>query len=169
MAPAVFWRGGVLEEETIVFLSHYLDERTVTQKVFDPHGNDFDTYQARELSYLFDFLDAQWLRALLRQGIVLFIPPSAVFASLLTWAVFVRGSAHVFPGLPPTTRSLVLLVLLTSYVFLTTMGLFYRATKPLLVPLLLGLLFLVWARLRPEAPALLRPGTSRSCSASAAR
>ena len=47
--------------------------------------------------------------------------------------------------------------MLTNYVFLTTMGLFYRATKPLLVPLLLGLLFLVWARLRPDAAASAPP------------
>ncbi len=148
LAPAFFWRGGVLEEETIVFLNHYLDQRSVAQKVFDPHGNDFDTYQARELSYLFDFGDAQWFRALLRRGVVLFIPPSAVLATILTGVVFAWGSARAFPGLPAATRSLVLLVLLTNYVFVTTMGLFYRATKPLLVPVLLGLLFYLWARLR---------------------
>jgi len=151
LAPALFWRGGVLEEETIVFLDHYLDQRTVVQKVLDPHGNDFETYQARELSYLFDFLDAQWLRALFRAGMVLFIPPSALLASILTWAVFARGSGRAFPALPAVTRSLVLLVLLTNYVFLTTMGLFYRATKPLLVPVLLGALFFLWTRLRASA------------------
>jgi len=150
LAPAVFWRGGVLEEETIVFLNHYLDQRTVAQKVFDPHGNDFDTYQARELSYLFDLGDAQWFRVLLRRGVVLFIPPSAVLATLLTGVVFGKGSARAFPRLPAATRSLVLLVLLTNYVFVTTMGLFYRATKPLLVPVLLGLLFYLWARLRSD-------------------
>jgi hypothetical protein len=152
LAPAAFWRGGVLEEETIVFLHHYLDGRSALEKVFDPHGNDFDTYQARELSYFFDFLDAQWLRIALRQGIVLFIPPSALFASVLTGVVFIRGSGRAFPGLPGATRALTLLLLLTNYVFLTTMGLFYRATKPLLVPVLLGALFLVWDRLRPTAP-----------------
>jgi hypothetical protein len=151
LAPAVFWRGGVLEEETIVFLSHYLDQRTVVEKVFDPHGNDFGTYQARELSYFFDFLDAQWLKSLLRSGIVLFVPPSALLASILTWLVFARGSARAFPELPAPTRSLVLLVLLTSYVFLTTMGLFYRATKPLLTPFLLALLFFLWRRLGRDA------------------
>jgi hypothetical protein len=150
-APAFFWRGGVLEEETIVFLNHYLDGRGAFEKVFDPHGNDFDTYQARELSYFFDFLDAQWLRTWLRAGLVFFIPPSAFAASILTWAVFLRGSGRAFPALPVATRCLVLLVLLTSYVFLTTMGLFYRATKPLLVPVLLGTLFFLWARLRRDA------------------
>jgi hypothetical protein len=153
LAPAVFWRGGVLEEETIVFLGNYLDGRTVLEKVFDPHGNDFDTYQARELSYFFDFLDAQWLRAILRAGLVLFSPPSAILASILTAVVFLGGAARAFPRLPGSTRALVLLVLLSNYVFLTTMGLCYRATKPMMVPVLLALLSFVWVRLRPGAAA----------------
>jgi len=140
----------VLEEEAIVFLNRYLDERTVLQKVFDPHGIDFGNYQARELSYFVDFLDAQVFARLLRAGYVLFIPPSIVAAALLTWAVWGWGSGRVFPAVPATTRSLLLLVLFTNYVYLTTMGLFYRATKPLVVPVLLGFLFYVWWRLGPS-------------------
>jgi hypothetical protein len=87
-------------------------------------------------------------RALLGRGIVWFIPLSALVASALTAFVFVRGSARAFPELPSATRWLSLLVLLTNYVFLTTMGLYYRATKPLLVPVMLAVLFYVWARLR---------------------
>jgi len=140
----------VLEEEAIVFLNRYLDERTVLQKIFDPHGIDFGNYQARELSYFVDFLDAQVFKGLLSAGYVLFIPPSIVAAALLTWGVWATGSGRVFPAVPATTRSLLLLVLFTNYVYLTTMGLFYRATKPLVVPVLLGLLFYVWWRLGPS-------------------
>lgn len=85
-----------------------------------------------------------------------FIPASALLASGLTAFVFVRGSARAFPGLPPSTRWLALLVLLTNYVFLTTMGLYYRATKPLLVPVMLAVLFYVWTRLRSSAEAQAR-------------
>src|SRR5260221_6428758 len=151
LAPAVFWRGGVLEEETIVFLDHYLDQRSVLEKVFDPRGIDFDNYQARELSYFVDLLDAQVFKRLLRTGRVLLIPLSAVTAALLTWGVWARRSARPFPGVSATTRSLLLLVLFTNYVYLTTMGLFYRATKPMLVPVLLGFLFYVWRRLGAAA------------------
>ncbi len=151
LAPAVFWRGGVLEEETIVFLDHYLDQRSVLEKVFDPRGIDFDNYQARELSYFVDLLDAQVFKRLLRTGRVLLIPLSAVTAALLTWGVWARGSARTFPGVSATTRSLLLLVLFTNYVYLTTMGLFYRATKPMVVPVLLGFLFYVWRRLGAAA------------------
>ncbi len=151
LAPAVFWRGGVLEEETIVFMNHYLDQRSVLEKVFDPRGIDFDNYQARELSYLVDLLDAQVFVRLLRAGYVLFIPLSAITAALLTWIVWIRGSGRAFPSVPATTRSLLLLVLVTNYVFLTTMGLFYRAAKPMVVPVLLGLLFYVWRRLGAPA------------------
>jgi hypothetical protein len=151
LAPAVFWRGGVLEEETIVFMNHYLDHRSVLEKVFDPRGIDFDNYQARELSYFVDLLDAQVFERLLRAGYVLFIPLSAIAATLLTWAVWARGSARTFGSVPATTRSLLLLLLFTNYVFVTTMGLFYRAAKPMVVPVLLGLLFYVWRRLAAPA------------------
>jgi hypothetical protein len=90
---------------------------------------------------------------------VWFIPLSALVASALTAFVFLRGSARAFPVLPAATRWLALLVLLTNYVFLTTMGLYYRATKPLLVPVMLAVLFYVWTRLRPLADA---GGSARS-------
>jgi hypothetical protein len=147
LAPAFFWQGGVLEEETIVFMNHYLDDRSVAEKVFDPRGIDFDNYQARELSYLVDLLDAQVFDRLLKAGYVLFIPLSAIAATLLTWAVWAWGSAGTFGSVSAVTRSLLLLVLFTNYVFATTMGLFYRAAKPMVVPTLLGLLFYVWRRL----------------------
>jgi hypothetical protein len=149
VAPAVFWGGGVLEEETIVFMSHYLDHRSVLEKVFDPRGVDFDNYQARELSYFVDLVDAQVFQRLLRAGHVVFIPLSAVAAALLTWAVWARGSLRTFPSVPTTTRSLLLLVLFSNYVFVSTMGLFYRSAKPMVVPVVLGFLFHVWRRLRP--------------------
>ncbi len=151
LAPAVFWRGGVLEEETIVFMNHYLDDRSVLEKVFDPRGIDFDNYQARELSYFVDLLDARVFERLLKAGCVLFIPLSAIAATLLTWAVWARGSARTFGSVPAVTRSLLLLLLFTNYVFVTTMGLFYRAAKPMVVPVLLGLLFYVWRRLGAPA------------------
>ena len=59
--PVYFWDGGIIEAETTHFARQYLDGRPLLQKVFDPHANDIGTYQARELSYLFDFLDARVL------------------------------------------------------------------------------------------------------------
>ena len=142
-APALFWKGGVLEEETIVFLRNYWDGRSLAQKVFDPHANDFGTYQARELSYLIDEVDAQCLKALLGRGIDFFVPMSALFASAAIVLVFSLGVRAALPALNAVTATLVLLLYLTNFAFVSTMGLFYRATKPLLAPALLALLFLL--------------------------
>ena len=58
LIPAAFWKGGVLDGEAIMFVINYADDRTPLQKVFNPQLNDFNTFQARELSFLFDYLDA---------------------------------------------------------------------------------------------------------------
>lgn len=151
-APVLVWRGGVLEEETIVFLRNYWGPRGVLEKVLDPHANDFGTYQARELSYLVDFLDAQWLRGLLGRGLDFFIPPSALAASALLVVVFGRGVRSVLPGLDRLTALLALLAFVTNFVFVSTMGLFYRATKPLLAPAVLALVFLLLRASREQRP-----------------
>jgi len=153
-APVLVWRGGVLEEETIVFLRNYWGQHSILEKVFDPHANDFGTYQARELSYFVDFLDAQWLKALLGRGLDFFVPPSALAASALLVIAFGRGVQVALPGLDGLTARLALLVFLTNFVFVSTMGLFYRATKPLLAPVVLALVFLLLRASRDDrAPA----------------
>ena len=42
---------GPLEVETIAFLRSYWSDHSLLQRVFNPNGNDFGSYQARELSY----------------------------------------------------------------------------------------------------------------------
>ena len=57
---AVFFWGahGFIDKEGVVFVSNYLAERPWLAAIFDPHANDFGTFQARELSYAFDYLNA---------------------------------------------------------------------------------------------------------------
>jgi hypothetical protein len=65
IAPALFWRGGLIEREATVFVPHYLEPgRSLARKVFDPAVNDRKTYQSREVSHLFDAIDAGVLAAL---------------------------------------------------------------------------------------------------------
>jgi hypothetical protein len=154
-APALFWGGRVAYDETLSFiLRRYWSDRSVLQIVFDPRGWDF--YQARELSYAIDFLDAQWVRLLLSGDVVFLVPPSSVLASLAVVLIGVFLVPRALPQLGRATRWLGLLVFLSNFVFLSTMGWLYRATKPLVAPLLLGLLLLVVAehrkpRLGPRA------------------
>ena len=140
--PAVFWKGGVLEGETVSFMINYADDRTVLQKVFNPLLNDFNMYQARELSYLFDYLDTRLFLFLLKRfDVTLFIPLSAVVATILIILVYRRGVRRTLPGLDRVTAELLLLPFLTCFVVISTMGFFYRSAKPLLAPVLLAIVF----------------------------
>jgi len=146
LAPSFFWAGGVVEEEALGFLRNYWGPRTVVQRVFDPRGYDY--YQGRELSYAVDFLDAQWIRVVLGRGWMYFIPPSALVASLavvLAWGIGIR---RALPRLDRATSWCLLLVYLSNFAVLSTMGLLYRSAKPLVPPLLLAVLLFVIREVR---------------------
>jgi hypothetical protein len=145
-APALVWRGHVLDEEAVGFLRKYWGERGILEKIFDVRGWDF--YQGRELSYAIDYLDAQWVRLLVSRDVLFLLPPSAFLASLAFVLVGLRLAPRALPSLGSASRWLALLVLLSNFVFVSTMGLLYRATKPLVAPLVLTLLLLVLAELR---------------------
>jgi hypothetical protein len=132
----------VLEGEAISFIINYADDRTLLQKIFNPMVNDFSNYQARELSYFFDYLDTNVFLFLLRRyDITLFIPLSALVASILIILVYRRGIRQTLPNLDRVTAELLLLPFLTCFVVVSTMGLFYRSAKPLLAPVLLAFMF----------------------------
>jgi hypothetical protein len=139
--PAVFWDGGLIEKESTYFVRQYLDGRTVLEKVFDPHANDIGTYQARELSYFIDLVDAHVLRAALRYDAVFLVPFSGLLGACLTVAIFTVGTARVFPQVPPVRATLILLLYVTNHVYSVTTAVYYRSAKPLLVPVLLTALF----------------------------
>ncbi len=146
LAPSLFWAGGVIEEEALGFLRNYWGPRTVIQRIFDPRGYDY--YQGRELSYAVDFLDAQWVRLVLGRGWTYFIPPSALVASLavvLAWGI---GLPRALPALDRATSWCLLLVYLSNFAVLSTMGLLYRSAKPLVPPLLLAVLLFLLREVR---------------------
>lgn len=67
-------------------------------------------------------------------------------------AAFRWGAARALPGLAGATAWLVLLLYLSNFVFMSTMGTLYRSAKPLVAPLLLfALLFSLRARRRLPA------------------
>src|SRR5688572_9523711 len=137
-----FWEGGVLEGEAISFMINHAGDQSILQKVFNTQLNDFDTFQARELSFFFDYLDANFYVLLLRLfDIGLFIPLSALVSSLLIIFIYRRGVRRTLPGIDRLTAGLSLLPFLTCFVFVSTMGVFYRSGKPLLAPALLALMF----------------------------
>ena len=69
-----FWGRGVIDEEAMFFVLNYLADRPLIATIFDPLLNDWGAYQARELSYVFDLIDARVFASLLDQSVLLFVP-----------------------------------------------------------------------------------------------
>ena len=92
--------GGNLHAESSLFFTNYLDGRSLMQKIFDPVRNDWGCYQARELSYLFDLLDAHFVAFLLKRKIIWF--HSICSLLLCGMMVFVQQyfTRKFFPGIP---------------------------------------------------------------------
>jgi hypothetical protein len=137
--PIAYWDGGLVDNEASAFIEAHLEDRGFLSQIFDPNRIDFRNYQARELSYAADWVDARTVLLLLRHGIVLLVPLSALVGGLALVMVFPRAAARAFPDLPPVTAGLWLLMFLSQLVWLTSAGLFYRSGKILLIPLLLAL------------------------------
>ncbi len=146
LAPVLFWGGGVIEEEALGFQRNFWGARPALQRIFETR--EFDDYQGRELSYAIDCLDAQWIRTLVSRGVLVFVAPSVLVASLALVPIGLWLVPAALPGLERASRWLVLLLYLSNFAVASTTGLLYRATKPLVAPLLLVLLLLLVAEQR---------------------
>lgn len=139
---ATFWRGGSMELEALSFITYYTKDRPLLNKVFDPNVNDFGTFQARELSYFFDCLDATYFRFTgSRFAPAFFIPPSALVMPFLFALVFMAGVRRTARHLDALTATLLLGCFFSCFAFNSTTSLFYRSGKPLLALTVLALLF----------------------------
>ena len=91
----VLSRGGMLHPEAESFLPHYLEpSRSPASLVLDPAANDFGMYQARELSYLIDWLDCRFMAFCAKHGTPHFLSLShfvfALAGAVLLWGLAVR-------------------------------------------------------------------------------
>jgi len=145
VAPAFFWGGGVIEEAAVGFLRNYWGAQPI-HRIFDIQSNDY--YQGRELSYAIDCLDAQWVRLLLSRAVFVVVSPSVMLASLAFVAIGLWLVPAAFPTLDRRLGWLPLLLYLSNFAVASTAGLLYRATKPLVAPLLLALLLVAIAEHR---------------------
>jgi len=142
VAPAWFWHGGVLEAETLRFITHYTSSLPLLDKVFDAATNDFGTYQARELSYFIDYLDAEFYALLVaRFDVTLFVPLSSMLASVLLAGALLAGIYRTMPNIGTWTATWLTACFVSSFEFLSTMGVFYRSGKPLLAVAVVTFLF----------------------------
>ncbi len=131
VAPGIYWDGGVLDAEARHFILAYTKGRGLLESIFDPRRTDWGLYQARELSYLFDYVDANVWRALQRLGLGVFVPLSSLLGSGLLALQVLRRGRELLPGAAPYLVPL-LLVLVSNVVFFFSNAVYYRSAKILL-------------------------------------
>src|SRR5437016_14150030 len=78
------------------FVLNYLQNRPFFAQIFDPQINDWGAYQARELSYIFDLIDARVFAALLDRHVLVFVPLSGVLGLIALGAIYFWGARKVF-------------------------------------------------------------------------
>ena len=144
---AGFWGRGLVDKEGLAFVLNYLADRPLTAIIFDPSLNDWGAYQARELSYLVDYFDAQALASLYSWGILLFVPVSGVLGLAAIVVVYVSGARRLL-RLDQITTAFLLSWFLSTIVVQSSTAIFYRSAKILLTVLLLLFLLEILSLLR---------------------
>src|SRR2546428_610107 len=84
-----FWGHGIIDGEATKLVLNYLQKRPFLAKIFDPQNNDWGTFQARELSHVFDLIDARFFAWLLDRHLLVFVPLSGAFALIALSAILV--------------------------------------------------------------------------------
>lgn len=102
LLEALFSAGGGFHVETVSYIPHYLNlaGKPLGAVIFDPVNTDLGNYQARELSYLVDFLDVRFIAWSAKLGAVHFYSISQWFLMVLTVFVQQYGTRKLFPQLP---------------------------------------------------------------------
>ena len=135
--------GGYVHMESTAFLRVYNDSsRPMVNILFDPLVTDWNAYQARELSYLVDCLDARFIYFCARLGLTHFYSLSALLIIMLCVAIQQYFLEKDFPALPPWLCSALSLAFAAapacrSYVF-------FRSAKPLTALAATALCFGAW-------------------------
>ena len=89
IASAYSLRLGVLNNEGYWYLPYYLSDRPLLAKVFDSRNTEAGLYQARELSYLFDWFDSVVIAACVHVGVPHFLSVTYfVFTLLLVFSLW---------------------------------------------------------------------------------
>jgi hypothetical protein len=86
--------GGILHPEMEVRLPYYLSNAPLLNKLFDSNVVESGLYRARELSYIFDFIDCQFVGISVRLGFPHFLSLThyllSIAIGLLVWLLCVR-------------------------------------------------------------------------------
>lgn len=144
---ATFWGRGIIDTEAMEFVLNYLQRRPFFAQIFDPQINDWGAYQARELSYVFDLIDARCFAFLLDRHIFVLVPLSGVLGLIAVSAIYFWGARKVF-GLNLVTTCLLLALFLSCIVVQASTPIFYRSSKIILCVAMVAFLFHLFALLK---------------------
>ena len=149
-----FWGHGVIDEEATTFVINYLADRPFLQAIFDPRLNDWGSFQARELAYVFDRMDARvFARLLVDWHVLLFVPLSSVLSLVVITWIYLFGARRVLK-LDRTTSLLLLSLFLSCIVTQASTPILYRSSKMLLCVMLLAFMFRLASLLEPGRAAV---------------
>src|SRR5437762_125436 len=148
-----FWGYGIIDSEAMEFVLNYLQKRPLLAQIFDPQINDWGAYQARELSYVFDWIDARVFAALLDHHVLLFVPLSGILGLIAVSAVYFWGARKVL-GLNGVMPSMLLSLFLSCIVVQASTPILYRSSKIILCMALLAFLFYIFSLLQREKRSL---------------
>ena len=144
---ATFWGRGIIDSEAMEFVLNYLQRRPFFAQIFDPQINDWGAYQARELSYVFDLIDARLFAFLLDRHIFVLVPLSGVVGLIAVSAIYFWGARKIF-GLNLVTTCLLLALFLSCIVVQASTPILYRSSKIILCIALVAFLFHLFALLK---------------------
>src|SRR5438876_9079086 len=129
--------------------STILQNRPFFAQIFDPQINDWGAYQARELSYVLDWIDARVFAVLLDHRVLLFVPLSGVLGLIAVSAVYFWGARKVL-ALNGVMASMLLSLFLSCIVVQASTPIFYRSAKIILSIALLAFLFYTFSLVRSD-------------------
>ena len=135
--------GSYVHMESTAFLQVYNDRsRPVWKIVYDPLVTDWNAYQARELSYLVDWIDARFIYLCASWKMAHFYSLSAMVILLLCVILQQYFLEHDFPDLPPYLCSLFSLAFVAAPACREFV--FFRSAKPLTALAATAICFASW-------------------------
>ena len=139
-------KGGFIHPEAETFIPHYLSQHPLPELIFSPEHTDWGLYQARELSYFFDWLDCRFISWSVANGMPHFLSITHYLlcaAMALGIALFARGGLHL-----SSSASLGLAGLWLTHPCVLLGGTYYRSAKILVASAILCACLASWHYLK---------------------
>jgi hypothetical protein len=119
--------GGIAHPEIQIYLPYYLSDKPLINKLFDSKVLDMDMFQAREASYLFDYLDCKFIELSVRLGHPHFLSLTSYIFLFITSMIIWHFSARELKIPPPIALLNIALFWTSPSIFFA--GNYFRSSK----------------------------------------